>query len=79
MCNFGFAGYDCVTHLGINGKMTEVYAAMGLTSLEATAEILFLPQTECVAVQVVTLPIGQAISPESSARHSKMWSKYVDS
>jgi hypothetical protein len=23
-----------------------------------------VPQTECVAVQVITLPIGQAISPE---------------
>ena len=35
MRNFGFAGYDNVTRLGLNGKMTEVCAAMGLTSLEA--------------------------------------------
>jgi dTDP-4-amino-4,6-dideoxygalactose transaminase len=33
--NFGFADYDTVTHLGVNGKMTEVCAAMGLTSLES--------------------------------------------
>ena len=35
MRNFGFAGYDRVIYLGVNGKMTEVCAAMGLTSLEA--------------------------------------------
>jgi dTDP-4-amino-4,6-dideoxygalactose transaminase len=35
MRNFGFAGYDQVVDLGINGKMTEVCAAMGLTSLES--------------------------------------------
>jgi dTDP-4-amino-4,6-dideoxygalactose transaminase len=34
MRNFGFADYDNVTHLGTNGKMSEVAAAMGLTSLE---------------------------------------------
>lgn len=35
MRNFGFTGYDCVEHLGINGKMNEISAAMGLTSLES--------------------------------------------
>ncbi len=40
MRNFGFAGYDHVTRLGLNGKMTEVCAAMGLTSLEAMPEIV---------------------------------------
>jgi len=34
MKNFGFAGYDNVTYIGTNGKMTEVAAAMGLSSLE---------------------------------------------
>ena len=33
--NFGFAGYDNVECLGTNGKMTEVCAAMGLTSIES--------------------------------------------
>ena len=32
--NFGFADYDNVISLGINGKMNEVSAAMGLTGLE---------------------------------------------
>lgn len=41
MRNFGFARGE-VTHLGINAKMTEVCAAMGLTSLEAMAEIVAL-------------------------------------
>ena len=35
MKNFGFAGHDNVISLGINGKMTEVAAAMGLTGLES--------------------------------------------
>ena len=35
MKNFGFSGYDNVIHLGTNGKMTEVAAAMGLTNLES--------------------------------------------
>ena len=34
MRNFGFQGYDHVIYVGTNGKMTEVCAAMGLTSLE---------------------------------------------
>jgi len=35
MTNFGFAGYDNVVHVGTNGKMNEVAAAMGLTSLRS--------------------------------------------
>jgi len=35
MHNFGFAGYDKVVSLGINGKLSEASAAMGLTSLES--------------------------------------------
>jgi dTDP-4-amino-4,6-dideoxygalactose transaminase len=33
--NFGFADYDTVASLGTNAKMSEMSAAMGLTSLEA--------------------------------------------
>jgi len=33
--NFGFSGVDQVTALGINAKMSEISAAMGLTSLES--------------------------------------------
>jgi dTDP-4-amino-4,6-dideoxygalactose transaminase len=35
MRNFGFVGYDRVIYPGTNGKMSEICAAMGLTSLEA--------------------------------------------
>lgn len=35
MRNFGFAGTDNVVYVGTNGKMSEVSAAMGLTSLES--------------------------------------------
>jgi len=38
--NFGFSGMDNVVHLGTNGKMTEVCAAMGLASLERMNDIL---------------------------------------
>jgi dTDP-4-amino-4,6-dideoxygalactose transaminase len=35
MKNFGFVHYDKVIHVGTNGKMNEMSAAMGLTSLES--------------------------------------------
>jgi dTDP-4-amino-4,6-dideoxygalactose transaminase len=40
MRNFGFSNYDQVIYLGVNGKLTEICAAMGLTSLEAMDEIV---------------------------------------
>jgi dTDP-4-amino-4,6-dideoxygalactose transaminase len=35
MRNFGFAGYDQVVYPGTNGKMNEISAAMGLSSLDS--------------------------------------------
>jgi dTDP-4-amino-4,6-dideoxygalactose transaminase len=40
MKNFGFAGYDNVVYVGTNGKMTEISAAMGLSSLERLDEFI---------------------------------------
>jgi dTDP-4-amino-4,6-dideoxygalactose transaminase len=40
MKNFGFSGFDNVIYLGTNGKMSEVSAAMGLTSLESMEEFI---------------------------------------
>jgi dTDP-4-amino-4,6-dideoxygalactose transaminase len=40
MQNFGFAGYDNVIYIGINGKMTEISAAMGLTNFECIDEFI---------------------------------------
>ncbi len=38
--NFGFAGLDSVVALGINGKMNELCAAVGLTGLEDLDQVL---------------------------------------
>jgi dTDP-4-amino-4,6-dideoxygalactose transaminase len=40
MRNFGFADYDDVTYIGTNGKMNEVSAAMGLTSLDSLEKFI---------------------------------------
>lgn len=40
MKNFGFQGMDNVIYIGTNGKMTEISAAMGLTSLESLHEFI---------------------------------------
>jgi dTDP-4-amino-4,6-dideoxygalactose transaminase len=40
MKNFGFSGYDNVVYIGTNGKMPEVSAAMGLTSLESMDDFI---------------------------------------
>src|SRR6267378_2313680 len=40
MRNFGFAGLDRVIYVGTNGKMSELSAAMGLTSLESVDEFV---------------------------------------
>jgi dTDP-4-amino-4,6-dideoxygalactose transaminase len=40
MQNFGFDGYDSVVYIGTNGKMDEMSAAMGLTSLESLDEFI---------------------------------------
>jgi dTDP-4-amino-4,6-dideoxygalactose transaminase len=40
MENFGFSGLDNAIYVGTNGKMSEVSAAMGLTSLESIDEFI---------------------------------------
>lgn len=40
MKNFGFVGIDTVVYIGTNGKMNEMSAAMGLTSLESMDEFI---------------------------------------
>lgn len=51
MKNFGFAGYDNVIYIGTNGKMSEVSAAMGLTSLEAIDELVAVNRRNYVCYQ----------------------------
>lgn len=45
MRNFGFSGYDTVVYVGTNGKMSEVAAAMGLTSLESLPDFIRANET----------------------------------
>ncbi|MCX7726199.1 MAG: aminotransferase class I/II-fold pyridoxal phosphate-dependent enzyme [Chitinispirillaceae bacterium] len=40
MKNFGFQGYDRVIYIGMNGKMNEICAAMGITSIESIEEFI---------------------------------------
>ena len=40
MKNFGFAGTDNVIYVGTNGKMNEISAAMGLTSLDSIDSVI---------------------------------------
>lgn len=40
MRNFGFKGYDRVVSVGINGKMNEMSAAMGITLLEDLGSLI---------------------------------------
>ena len=42
MKNFGFKGMDNVIYIGINGKMSEMSAAMGLTSLDEIESFIAL-------------------------------------
>jgi len=51
MQNFGFVGQDQVIALGINGKMNEMSAAMGLTSLESMSKFLAVARRNHAAWQ----------------------------
>jgi dTDP-4-amino-4,6-dideoxygalactose transaminase len=51
MRNFGFTNFDQVEYLGINGKMNEVSAAMGITNLEAIDEIVAANRANYLAYQ----------------------------
>ena len=52
MTNFGFTGFDKVEYLGINGKMNEISAAMGLTNLEAMEEIIAINRRNYEAYKI---------------------------
>jgi len=56
--NFGFCGMDNVVGLGINGKMSEISAAMGLTSLESVDELVAINRAnhDAYRVQLADVP-----------------------
>lgn len=51
MRNFGFAGLDTVINAGTNGKMSEISAAMALTSLESIDEFIEINRQNYLAYQ----------------------------
>ena len=68
MKNFGFAGMDNVIYLGTNGKMSEISATMGLTSLESLEEFIEINRRNYLCYQrelagipgVSLLPVNEA-------------------
>jgi dTDP-4-amino-4,6-dideoxygalactose transaminase len=58
MRNFGFSGEDCVAHLGTNGKMNEISAAMGLTLLEELDDLVSINEANyhAYAREIESLP-----------------------
>lgn len=68
MKNFGFAGFDNVIYLGTNGKMSEISAAMGLTSLESLDKFIDVNRRNYLCYQrelagipgVSLLPVNEA-------------------
>jgi dTDP-4-amino-4,6-dideoxygalactose transaminase len=51
MTNFGFSGYDNVIYPGTNGKMSEISAAMGITSLESMQAFVAVNRRNHLAYQ----------------------------
>ena len=47
MRNFGFTSYDRTDSIGVNGKMNEVSAAMGLTNLDSMDEFIAINRRHC--------------------------------
>jgi dTDP-4-amino-4,6-dideoxygalactose transaminase len=56
--NFGFAGYDRVTSIGTNGKMSELAAAVGLTSLDHMATIVAANRTNYDSYRRCLAPVS---------------------
>jgi len=76
MRNFGFVGYDQVEYVGTNGKMSELSAAMGLTSFEAIDDIIAVNRRhyETYRRSLATLP---GIELETYPDHERFNYQYV--
>jgi dTDP-4-amino-4,6-dideoxygalactose transaminase len=72
MKNFGFAGYDRVISLGTNGKMSEIAAAMGLTSLESLDEFIAVNQRhyQLYQAELLALPGVQLLAFDENERNN---------
>ena len=66
MKNFGFTATDKADYLGINGKMSEVQAAMGLTSLESVDSFISINRENYTRYQKMLEPVpGIEVMPFS--------------
>lgn len=76
MRNFGFVGYDDVDYVGTNGKMSELSAAMGLTSFESIADVIAVNRRNYEAYKklLATVP---GIRVESYPDHESSNYQYV--
>lgn len=72
MSNFGFSGFDQVDHIGINAKMSEVSAAMGLVNLEAIDQILEsnLHNYECYRERIAPLRGVELVEYDSTEKNN---------
>lgn len=64
MKNFGFTATDRADYLGINGKMSEIQAAMGLTSLESMEDFIAINRNNYLRYREMLDPIpGVSLVP----------------
>ncbi len=72
MKNFGFSGYDNVIYIGTNGKMSEVSAAMGLTSLDSMDDFIAANRRNYEAYKrgLSGLPGIRLLPYDSSEKHN---------
>lgn len=72
MINFGFIGKDQVTHVGTNGKMSEISAAMGLASLEAFDEFVVHNRQnyELYSQRIAGIPSLDVIPYNTAEKHN---------
>lgn len=72
MRNFGFVDFDKVVYLGVNGKMSEIHAAMGLTNFEAMEDIIAINRRnyEAYKAGLANVPGISLINYDSAERNN---------
>ncbi|MEX0775222.1 MAG: DegT/DnrJ/EryC1/StrS family aminotransferase [Phycisphaeraceae bacterium] len=72
MRTFGFSGPDVVLSAGINGKLNEFAAAMGLTSLESADQFIAVNRRhwQCAVASLADLPGVSMISYDTAERNN---------
>lgn len=75
MRNFGFKGFDNVVHPGVNGKMPEVCAAMGIVSLEAMEDLIAVNRRNlaCYASGLQGIPGLRLLDPPPGERSNQQY------